>query len=279
VKKSVAFLVLCFVMAPVYSAKCEVLTEIMGKGELSAESMYVYLANNDKENGLNPIDSDYARAFVAMTVQEAEAEGVRSDVAFCLMMHETGFLNFGGDVDPSQNNFGGLGATGGGAPGASFENARLGIRGVVQHLKCYATDESLNQPLSDPRWSDALRGRAKYVEWLGYEDNPTQTGWAMPGKGYGERIVSMISEAQSVDTSGVAAFSIAEYDPSQPDPFQSVGKAPEEGQSGENGEEEGPKRFPFSLLELNAKNLINFAAAFLVFLCIVFIGRFRSKYI
>ncbi len=193
---------------PINTFAEENLTPIMGKGEVEAEKMYLYLISNNKENGLNPIDEEYAREFVITTIREAEAEGVRYDVAFALMMHETGFLNFGGDVMASQNNFGGLGATGGGAQGAEFEDMQTGIRGVVQHLKCYASDEELVNECVDTRFANYLRGKAEYVEWLGKKDNPNGYGWAVPGKGYGGRIVKMIETMKSLDASDVEKIDI-----------------------------------------------------------------------
>ena len=81
-------------------------------------------------------------------------------------MLETGYLKFGGDVLPNQYNFAGLGATGNGEHGNSFSSVRIGIRAHIQHLKCYASKESLNKELVDPRWSDSLRGKAPNVEKL-----------------------------------------------------------------------------------------------------------------
>ena len=117
------------------------------------------------------------------------------------MMHETGFLNYGGDVIPVQNNFGGLGTTGGGVQGAYFENAEEGVLAVVQHLKCYASTEACNLETVDPRWNDELRGKAEYVQYLGVSDNPNGTGWAYPGEGYGERLIEKINEIAAMDGS------------------------------------------------------------------------------
>ena len=79
---------------------------------------------------------------------------------------QTNFLRFGGDVKPSQNNFSGLGAVGGGAEGASFPSARLGVRAQIQHLKAYASTEPLVQELVDPRFNFVTRGIAPLVDQL-----------------------------------------------------------------------------------------------------------------
>nr|WP_103666664.1 glucosaminidase domain-containing protein [Pseudanabaena sp. BC1403] len=98
--------------------------------------------------------------------EEAVIEGVNYDIAFCQMCLETGFLQFDGDVQPEQNNFGGIGAIGNGVRGDSFSDRRIGIRAQIQHLKAYATTKPLVQPLVDPRFSLVKRGTAPLVGQL-----------------------------------------------------------------------------------------------------------------
>ena len=99
-------------------------------------------------------------------IEEAAAEGINSDIAFCQMVHETNYLRFGGDVKAWQNNFCGLGATGGGNPGLSFSSVQTGIRAHIQHLKAYANTQKLHKKRVDPRFGKVHRGRAPYVEDL-----------------------------------------------------------------------------------------------------------------
>ncbi|MGI9405279.1 MAG: glucosaminidase domain-containing protein, partial [Hyphomicrobiaceae bacterium] len=60
--------------------------------------------------------------------------GVRWDYAFFQMIVETNYLKYKtgsgrwGDVKPKQNNFAGIGATGGGEPGESFKSIDKGVR-------------------------------------------------------------------------------------------------------------------------------------------------------
>ena len=129
--------------------------------------------------------------FCRIVVEEAETEGVKSSVLFSQIMVETGWLQFGGDVSAQQFNFGGLGATGGGASGATFENVRTGIRAQAQHLKAYASHDALNNPCVDPRFDYVERGCAPYVEWLGAQENPSGQGWAS-SSGYGYLIANII---------------------------------------------------------------------------------------
>lgn len=120
-------------------------------------------------------------------MEECEAEGVKTEVAFCQAMKETGFLRFPKDVKINQYNFAGIGATGG-VPGNSFSSVRMGIRAQVQHLKAYASTKPLNNPVVDPRFDKVVRGSAPYVQWLGQKENPNGYGWATD-QNYGYSIV------------------------------------------------------------------------------------------
>ncbi len=129
--------------------------------------------------------------FCKIVVEEANAEGVNSDLVFAQIMHETGWLQFGGDVKANQYNFCGLGATGGGNPGYSFENVRTGIRAQVQHLKAYGSKDALKQACVDPRFKYVERGCAQYIEYLGQQENPQHKGWAT-NKNYGTYLMNII---------------------------------------------------------------------------------------
>lgn len=103
--------------------------------------------------------------FCQIFYEEAIAENIRPEVAFCQAMKETGFLQFGHDVKPDQCNFAGLGATGNGVAGNSFASVREGIRAQIQHLKAYATKDNLINACVDSRFNYVKRGSAPYVEW------------------------------------------------------------------------------------------------------------------
>lgn len=129
--------------------------------------------------------------FAQIVYEEAIAEGVKPEVVFVQCMKETAFLKYGGEVNPNQYNFAGIGATGS-VHGATFENVRMGIRAQVQHLKAYGSLDKLINQCVDPRFNLVSRGSAKYVEWLGKKENPTGAGWAT-SKNYGHDIVNMIN--------------------------------------------------------------------------------------
>lgn len=129
--------------------------------------------------------------------EEANDEGIRAEVAWCQAMIETGYLKYNGDVKVEQYNFAGLGATGGGAQGASFSNVREGARAQIQHLKAYAdetaTEKNLKHDLVDPRFQYVSKGAAKFVEILGAKENPNGTGWAT-AENYGYKILNLIDK-------------------------------------------------------------------------------------
>ncbi len=120
-----------------------------------------------------------ARSFFTILKEEAENEGVKTEVLFAQVILETGGLQFGGDVRAEQCNFGGMGATGGGVGGVTFGSVREGLRAQTQHLKAYASTAPLNNVCVDPRFADVTRGTAPYVEWLSIPNNPYGKGWAM----------------------------------------------------------------------------------------------------
>ncbi len=158
----------------------ETLTRIMGESIATVNQMVTMFKDSGRtypSAALSVGGAPTIEAFATIVLEEANAEGVRAEVVFAQVMKETGYLQFGGDVKIEQFNFAGLGATGG-VPGNSFVNVRTGIRAQVQHLKCYASTEPLNNENVDPRWWEFLRGKAVYVEHLGIKENPNGYGWA-----------------------------------------------------------------------------------------------------
>ncbi|MBE9181308.1 glucosaminidase domain-containing protein, partial [Oculatella sp. LEGE 06141] len=133
---------------------------IMGRGNASEVQLTIFLKSN------NEVALTRFPEIPKLYREEAELEGVNYDIAFCQMCVETGFLRFGGDMRPEQNNFGGIGAVGGSSEGASFVSARIGVRAHVQHLKAYASTEPLRQDVVDPRFRFVTRGVAPLVSQL-----------------------------------------------------------------------------------------------------------------
>ena len=131
--------------------------------------------------------------FCEMVYDEAVFENVRPEILYAQIMLETGYLQYGGDVEINQFNFGGLGATGNGVKGNSFIDVRTGIKAQVQHLKAYASVEPLNATqVVDERFKYVTRNTAPYVEWLGIKENPTGKGWAADA-GYGFNLMKIVN--------------------------------------------------------------------------------------
>lgn len=146
-----------------------------------------YLLPSDYEMFLNQVNPDALRRFpeIAQLYQEEAAiEGVNPDVAFAQALLEVNFLGFNARLKPEQNNFGGLGSTGGSGKSASFPNARTGVRAHIQHLKAYANEDPLVQEVVDPRFSVVTRGVAPTIEQLSRR-------WSA-GANYGETILAIL---------------------------------------------------------------------------------------
>lgn len=119
--------------------------------------------------------------------QEAEREGVRPDLALSQSLVETGTYAYGGDVQHHQNNFCGLGTTGGGVKGATFKTPELGVRAHIQHLLAYTQKKRPQTKIVDPRYELAhnIRMERGMVDtWYGLNGT-----WAM-GSMYCEKIMA-----------------------------------------------------------------------------------------
>ena len=134
---------------------------IADKGQLTASQLADFFL-------LQRPDYDYIEIvhFAQYYVVEAAAEGINSDVAFAQMCLETGYLRFGGLVQPDFHNYCGLGAMDAENPGCIFETEQLGVRAHIQHLQAYATheDQVLNNELIDPRYNWVHK--TKYIETI-----------------------------------------------------------------------------------------------------------------
>ncbi len=120
----------------------------------------------------------------ALYREEAAIEGVDYDIAFCQMCLESNFLQFGGAIQASQNNFASLGAAGSGPEGANFTSARQGVQAHIQHLKAYASILPLVQREIDPRFQFIPRGIAPLIGNLSGRWNVDPN--------YGDRLLAMV---------------------------------------------------------------------------------------
>lgn len=103
----------------------------------------------ERTRDLDPRFRDIARYYK----QHGEALRIRWDYAFYQMLLETNYLSYKtgsgrwGDVDPKQNNFAGIGTTGGGVPGDAFPDVSSGVLAQMQHLVAYS-GEHVTKPLA-----------------------------------------------------------------------------------------------------------------------------------
>ena len=163
--------------------KLELSRRLLGQGQLSADQFASFFISRNPE-----ADRDNIKQFAQYYIDEAAAEGINSDAAFAQMCLETGFLRFGGLVQPEFHNYCGLGAMDAEHPGEQFETEELGVRAHIQHLQAYATTEevSLHKELVDPRYNWVHK--TKFIENI-FELTGT---WATDPH-YGEKIDGLLS--------------------------------------------------------------------------------------
>ena len=175
--------------------------DIKGVSSVTAQQLYNYYV---KKVGAASYPYDYTGInllqFCELYVQDAQRYGIKPEVAFAQMVHETNFLKFTGDVKVGQFNFAGLGATGGGNPGNSFATVQEGIRAHIQHLYCYACKDAVpyGDQIVDPRWNYVTRGSAPTVELLSLR-------WAT-SVAYGEKVMGHVNGILACPTTMTATF-------------------------------------------------------------------------
>lgn len=148
-----------------------ILTTELDTNELKrdcAKASKKILQNNAKFNW------DIAKAFFKL----APIYKIDPMMAIAQSILETGWFKFeGSDAKASQNNFCGLGVTGGGVSGATFNTIEDGVRAQLQHLYAYGCKDELpssEKTLLDPRFHLVTRGIATYWQQLAGR-------WAVPG--------------------------------------------------------------------------------------------------
>jgi hypothetical protein len=139
---------------------------------------------------------------------------VRWDYAFYQMLIETNFLTYRtgsgkwGDVKPSQNNFAGIGATGGGVPGDRYPNVSTGVLAQIQHLVAYS-GEVVDNPVA-PRTREVQQKVVELSRAVGhpmtYRDLAGR--WAADKK-YGNSIESIADRFRATYCRGEAEPQIA----------------------------------------------------------------------
>lgn len=164
--------------------------KIMGQAEATEKQMLDFLLKNNNTPELTCSPEELIHYYY----EEAAIEGIRADLALCQSFKETGFYRYGGDVIPPQNNYCGLGATGGGKRGATFFSPRIGVRAHIQHIKAYASKEPPKNYIVDPRYEVVKDARpdifGNISTWTGLNGR-----WAVPGAYYGQDIIKKLNYA------------------------------------------------------------------------------------
>ena len=162
-------------------------TSIIGTPMATQEQCVKYLLRNNPHPNLKVS----AEEIVAYYYEEGRREGIRPDVAFAQALKETGFFRYGGDVIPEQNNYCGLGTTGGGVKGEFFATPQLGVRAHIQHLLAYSSTRQPTMPVVDPRYGLVRQtyGSRTLGTWQDLNGR-----WAVPGRYYGQEILSMFRD-------------------------------------------------------------------------------------
>jgi Mannosyl-glycoprotein endo-beta-N-acetylglucosaminidase len=199
-RRVAAFFVFAFVSAPLQVAIAATLPDIRTNASntvpecVTPGRMIEYLRSRNPE--LNPRFEGIASEYMRL----GETLGVRWDFAFYQMILETGALSYrrgnrSGDVRATQNNFAGLGATGGGEPGESFKDIPTGVRAHLEHLLLYS-GEKLDNPVADrtrkvQEWGVLTKWQSRFTKPINFSDLAAQ--WA-PGSGGYARMLDGIAE-------------------------------------------------------------------------------------
>lgn len=168
-------------------------TFILGEAELAAEDLDAFARR------INPSAPPVGKYYIEL----GRSLGVRGDIAFAQSVLETGYFRH---IPAGQNNFAGIGAVGGGAPGHFFDSPAEGVQAQLEHLWAYSTDSPLQFKPVDPRFHLVRRGCAPTWEALGGK-------WAVPGYSpyryasfeeafaagdtYGQRILKIYAEMKT----------------------------------------------------------------------------------
>lgn len=159
--------------APAATAAASTTTPVLQRDRLTDRQLADWYEDN-RPTAWTYRASVPVRDLARLYIEEGRAEGVAGDLAFAQAVLETAYFHYPsyGQVTPTHNNFGGMGACDGGTcTVVRFPTARLGVRGQIHHLRAYAdatvTPVSLANPLQSPRFHLVTKGIAPNWEDLG----------------------------------------------------------------------------------------------------------------
>ena len=155
-------------------------TPLRGVWSGTAEQLASYLLAIEPA----PLFSVASEELAGYYIRYCAEAGLRADLLWAQMIHETGYGRYGGDVLPEQNNYAGIGATGG-VTGYTFATAEAGVMAQVAHMIAYVYSDSPVEWAhsgTDPRFDlVSPRGVAAVLADLNGR-------WAVPGTTYGQSI-------------------------------------------------------------------------------------------
>jgi hypothetical protein len=163
----------------------------------------------------NPNVEPRFRDIAKLYRQHGEALHVRWDYAFFQMLLETNYLTYRtgsgrwGDVKPSQNNFAGLGTTGGGVPGDSFPDVSTGVLAQLQHLVAYSGEQVANPAAHRTRekQNDIIERSRKLGRPVTFRDLTRR--WAVDRR-YAQSIEAVAEHYRTVYCAGQVIAGVAE---------------------------------------------------------------------
>lgn len=128
--------------------------------------------------------------------REATALSVRPEFVYALSAHETAFGRFGGVIDESFHNWGGLKTPSGGGnfdpdAHARFPDDVVGVRAVVQHVALYAGVDVPVREIVDPRWNRSILGAAPTLPSNGWQ-------WSSSPAAHAEKILGFVAAIEGV---------------------------------------------------------------------------------
>jgi hypothetical protein len=169
---------------------------VMGQSDLTSDQIAGFFWANQPSG--SPCLTVSLEELAADFVWEGNVENVRGDIAFAQSIIETGWFRYGGAVQCGQNNYAGLGASGGGAQGASFPDADTGVRAQIQHLRAYADSTAtscsvppLHTPCVDPRF-DLVDPKGKAPTW-----NQMGNGNWAADPDYGSKVIDLYNRMRA----------------------------------------------------------------------------------
>lgn len=137
--------------------------------------------------------------FVALApifYREATALSLRPEFVYALAAHETAFGRFGGVIDASFHNWGGLKIPSGGGnfdpdAHARFPDDATGVRAVCQHVGLYAGVDVPVSEIVDPRWNRSLLGSAPTLPSNGWQ-------WSSSPAAHANKILGFVATIEGV---------------------------------------------------------------------------------